>query len=213
MIRYTSILKPEYSKELEQLLFFDPGQHAVHSAIVDSIEMFGEPFVENDGEHLRVNVRKLDEVQTLFAFDDDILAGLLVYSRVSIEKLVVIHIVVREDYSSCGKFASRLLLIRMSQKLRESARRIKGIETIRVMYGSNQTRDYPVNRDIFRGQEPEAAALRGLGKLHARADRPRESELGSGLLSSIRQHLLSSKPQTPFPVISKSRLMWEGGCI
>jgi hypothetical protein len=176
MFRYTSILMPEYSKELEQLLFFNSGQHAVHSAIVDSIEIFGEPFVENDGEHLRVNVRKLDEVQTLFAFDEDILAGLLVYSRVSIERLVVIHIVVREDYSSCGKFANRLLLIRMSQQLRESARRIKGIETIRVMYGSNRTRDYPVNRDIFRRQETEAAALRGLGELQACADRPRESE-------------------------------------
>jgi len=73
MCRYTSNLRPEYGKELEQLLFFNSGQHAAHSAIMDSIEMFGEPFVENDGERLRVNVRKLDEAQTLFAFDGDIL--------------------------------------------------------------------------------------------------------------------------------------------
>ena len=151
MFRYTSTLEPGYSNELEQLLFFNPGQHSAHSAIVDSIEMFGEPFVENDGERLRVNVRKLDEAQTLFAFDGDILAGLLVYSRVSHERLVVIHIAVSEDYSSYGKFANKLLVIRMSQQLRESARRIKGIETIRIMYGSSRTRDYLVNRDIFRG--------------------------------------------------------------
>lgn len=151
MFRYTSILAPKYSKELEQLLFFNSGQHTAHSAIVDSIEMFGEPFVYNDGERLRVNVRKLDEVQTLFALDGDILAGLLLYSRVSPERLVAIHIAVGEDYSLYGKFSDKMLVIRMSQQLRECARRIKGIETIRIMYGSNRTRDYPVKRDIFRG--------------------------------------------------------------
>ena len=132
------------------MLFFNPGQHAAHSAIVDSIEMFGEPFVYNDGGHLRVKVRKLDDVQTLFALDGDILAGLLLYSRVSPERLIAIHIAVGEDYSLYGKFSNKMLVIRMSQQLRECARRIKGIETIRIMYGSNRTRDYPVKRDIFR---------------------------------------------------------------
>ena len=150
MFRYTSELAPKYSKELEQMLFFNPGQHAAHSAIVDSIEMFGEPCVYSDGERLQVNVRKLDEVQTLFALDGDILAGLLLYSRVSPERLVAIHIAVGEDYSLYGKFSDKMLVIRMSQQLRECARRIKGIETIRIMYGSNRTRDYPVKRDIFR---------------------------------------------------------------
>ena len=150
MFRYTSKLAPEYSKELEQMLFFNSGQHTAHSAIVDSIEMFGEPCVYSDGERLQVNVRKLDEVQTLFALDGDILAGLLLYSRVSPERLVAIHIAVGEDYSLYGKFSDKMLVIRMSQQLRECARRIKGIETIRIMYGSNRTRDYPVKRDIFR---------------------------------------------------------------
>lgn len=167
MFRYTSILEPEYSNELEQLLFFNSGQHTAHAAIVDSIEIFGEPFVDNDGERLRVNVRKLDEAQTLFAFDGDILAGLLVYSRVSLERLVVIHIAVREDYSSYGEFANKILVMRMSQQLRECARRIKGIETIRIMYGSNRTRDYPVRRDIFLGLKSEDAARGELGKPQA----------------------------------------------
>ncbi len=150
MLRYTSILALEYSTELEQLLFFNAGQHAAHSAIVDSIEMFGEPFVYSDGERLRVNVRKLDEVQTLFALDGDILAGLLLYTRVSPKRLTAIHIVVREDYSLHGKFSDKMLVVRLSQQLRECARRIKGIETIRILYGSNRTRDYPVRRDVFR---------------------------------------------------------------
>ena len=72
MFDYSSILKPEYREELEQLLFFNSAQNVVFSAIVDSIEIFGEPVVNNDGGRLRVSVKKLDEVQTLFAFDGDI---------------------------------------------------------------------------------------------------------------------------------------------
>ena len=150
MFRYTSILALEYSKELEELLFFNPGQHTIYSAIEDSIEMFGEPFVYSDGEHLRVNVRKLDEIQALFALDGDKLAGLLLYTRVSAERLTAIHIAVREDYSLNGKFSDKMLVVRLSRQLRECARRIKGIETIRILYGSNRTRDYPVRRDAFR---------------------------------------------------------------
>ena len=146
MFDYTSILKPEYRQELEQLLFFNSAQHAVHSAIVDSIEMFGEPFVDNDGGRLRVNVKKLDEVQTLFAFDGDKLAGILVYSRVSHERIVVIHIAVHEEYSSSGQFAHKKLVLRMSQQLRKCARSIKGVKFIRMMYGNNRTRDYPVRK-------------------------------------------------------------------
>ena len=159
MFHYTSILKPEYSVELERLMFFNPGQKTALSGIVDSIEMYGEPIVYNDGERLRVKVKKLDEVQTLFALDGDILAGVLLYSRVSHERLVVIHIAAGEDYSSHGKFAKKLLVMRMSQQLRESARCIKGIETIRMMYGVNRTRDYLVKRDLFHRQETEAVTL------------------------------------------------------
>ena len=125
MFRYTSMLKPGYSKALEQLMFFNPAQKTVLSAIADSIETYGEPIVYNDGEHLRVEVKKLGIVQTLFALDGDILAGVLLYSRVSLERLVVIHIALDEDYSSSGKFAKKLLVMRMSQQLRESARRIR----------------------------------------------------------------------------------------
>ena len=162
MFHFTSILKPNYSKELEQLMFFNPGQQTALSAIVDSIEMYGEPIVYNDGERLRLKVKKLGEVQTLFALDGNILAGVLLYSRVSLERLVVIHIAVDEDYSSQGKFAKKILVMRMSQQLRESARRIKGIETIRMMYGVNRTRDYLVKRDIFHRQKTKVVTLDGI---------------------------------------------------
>lgn len=136
------------------MLFFNSGQHIAHSAIVDSIETFGEPFIENDGERLAVKVGKLDEVQTLFAFDGDKFIGLLVYSRVSHERLVVIHIAVHEDYSSTGDFAGTKLVLRLCQQLRRCARSIKGIESIRMMYGNNRTRDYTVKKLVPRQFRP-----------------------------------------------------------
>lgn len=151
MFNYSSILTVEYRQELEELLFFNSAQHAVHLAIMDSIEIFGEPFVDSDGSRLRVNVKKLDEVQTLYAFDRDKLAGILVYSRVSQERIVVIHIAVHEDYSSSGQLAHKKLVLRMSQQLRKCARTIKGIKFIRMMYGNSRTRDYPVKTRSSRG--------------------------------------------------------------
>ena len=144
MLRYTSTLTPEYGEELEQLMFFNPGQQTALAAIVDSLEKFGSPSVYTDGGGLRVKVEKLDEVQTLFAMDGDRLAGVLVYSRVLLERLTVIHIAVGQDYSSHGKFAQSMLVLRMLELLRNSARRIKGVETIRIMCSGNQIRDYPV---------------------------------------------------------------------
>ena len=144
MLHYTSMLKPEYIEALERLMFFNPGQQSALAAILDSLETFGSPSVYVDGERLRVKVEKLDEVQTLFALDDETLVGVLIYSRIMLEYLTVIHIAVDHDYSSDGKFAHNMLVMRMLELLRNSARRIKGVESIRIMTSNNQIRDFSV---------------------------------------------------------------------
>lgn len=144
MLRYTSVLKSEYGEALERLMFFNPGQQTALAAILDSLETFGPPSMYVDGERLRVKVEKLDEVQTLFALDDDTLVGVLIYSRILLERLTVIHIAVDHDYSSYGKHAQSMLVMRMLELLRNSARRIKGVETIRLMTSDNQIRDFTV---------------------------------------------------------------------
>lgn len=144
MLRYTSILKPEYSEDLEQLMFFNPGQRAAHAAIKDSLEKFGSPSIYLDNGCLRVTVEKLEEVQTLFAMDDDTLAGIVVFARVTFEHLTLIHIAVDEDYTVHGKFAEKILVMRMFELLRKCARRIKGVEAIRMMCGGNRIREYSI---------------------------------------------------------------------
>lgn len=108
---------------------------------MDSLETFGSPSVYTDSGVLRVKVEKLDEVQTLYAMNDDTLAGVLVYSRVVVDCLSVLHIAVNEDYSSHGKHANSMLVMRMLELLRNNARRIKGVKTIRLMCNGNQARD------------------------------------------------------------------------
>ena len=144
MLRYTSTLKPDYNEDLEHMMFFNPGQHSALPAIVDSLEQFGSPRVYTSDGYLRVKVEKLDEVQTLYAMDDDILVGVLVYSRIMLEGLTVIHIAVHQDYSSKGKFAQSMLVMRMLELLRRSARCIKGVKAIRIKCSGDQYRDYSV---------------------------------------------------------------------
>ena len=144
MLHYTSVLKSEYNDELERLMFFNPGQQTALAAILDSVDTYGTPSVYIDGERLRVKVEKLDEVQTLFALDGETLVGVLIYSRILLECLTVIHLAVDQDYSSDGKLAYKMLVMRMLDLVRKSARRIKNVETIRLVCSGNQIRDYPV---------------------------------------------------------------------
>ena len=144
MLRYTSTLKSDYIEELERLMFFNPGQHSALPVIVDALEQFGPPNVYTSDGCLRVKVEKLDEVQTLYAIDEDKLVGVLIYSRIILERLTVIHIAVHPDYSSSGTYADSMLVMRMLKLLRNSARCIKGVKTIRVICSENQVRDCSV---------------------------------------------------------------------
>ncbi|MBC8210422.1 MAG: hypothetical protein H8E21_05090 [Gammaproteobacteria bacterium] len=144
MIRYTSNLRPEYGAELERLMFFNPGQQTALATIMDSVEKFGQPSLYIDQDRLRIKVEKLHDVQTLFVLDDDTLAAVLVYSRISVESLIVIHIAVDYEYSSQGNRSDKMLVMRMLNQLRQCACHIKGIENIRLMNSSSEFIVYPV---------------------------------------------------------------------
>lgn len=144
MLRYTSLLNQDYSEDLERLMFFNPGQHTMHDAIVDSVDKFGLPSVSAIDGHLRISVEKFNDVQSIFALEDDRLVGILVYYRFTIECLTVIHIAVEEEYSSHGKRSHRMLILRMLDLLRKNARRICGVNTIRIMYGAKRALEYRI---------------------------------------------------------------------
>lgn len=108
-------------------------------AILSSVDQFGQPRVVSDGGTLRVQLEKLDAVQTLFAMDGEALSGVLVYSRTSEETLSVIYIAVNDEYSSHGRYANKMLFLRMLALVKNTARRIKGIKAIQIISDENQT--------------------------------------------------------------------------
>lgn len=144
MVRFTSRLHPRYGEALEQLIFFNPGQRRALEGIFDSIETFGAPRVEIEGGRLRVKLEKLEEVQTLFALEGSRLVGVTVYSRIAPARLVVIHLAVDAASTLTGPYGRSRVAIQMVRQVRESARRIKGVEAVRVLYGGRRIWELPV---------------------------------------------------------------------
>ena len=142
-IQFSSVLGAEYHEELEKLMFFNPGQEKALPGIYDSINEYGLPSIVEEGERLRINVEGLGAAQTLFALDQqgekNLLVGVMVFCRISIETIVLLHIAVLEEYSWAGKFADEMVVLRLMSKLREIAKRLKGVQNIRLQYASGLT--------------------------------------------------------------------------
>ncbi len=144
---FTSSLEESYRDALEKLLFFNPGQANALGSILDAVEIYGTPEIYLEDDLLRVRVEKLVEVQSIFALDEDRLAGILLYARSDMQSLVVPHIAVAGDYSAQGQQADSLLVMRLIDTLRGSAGRIKGVTRISLLYGGRGNCDIPVNRN------------------------------------------------------------------
>jgi hypothetical protein len=141
-ISFSSVLGPEHREELEQLLFFNPQQRRALSGIDNSLREYGVPSIYlDDGDKMRIRLAGLPESQTLYALDNageqPVLAGVMVYSRVSHDTLVLLHIAVREDYSRTGKYADEMLVLRLTTQLRRIARMIRGVRQITLKYSSD----------------------------------------------------------------------------
>ena len=137
-ITFTSVLDSQFRQELEELLFFNPQQNKLLAGITDSINEYGVPSIHDDNGHLRIYINDLANSQTLYAIDHEqpnpVLAGVMVFVRTDIENIDLIHIAAKEDYTHCGKYANRMLVLRLLTQLRKNAKRIKGIQHINLKY-------------------------------------------------------------------------------
>lgn len=135
---FSSTLRAEYYDALEKLLFFNKKQPSFLEGIEKSIEQYGVPVIVADSVSLRIRTQLLDEVQNLFVFDGKTegarLIGSVVYFRPTLSEMRIVHIAVDEDYVFGGKFADRSLTVQMIKKMKEIARKIKGIELLSLEY-------------------------------------------------------------------------------
>ncbi len=137
-IGFTSVLDDAYLEELEKLLFFNPQQNKILTGINESIADYGVPNIYVDRGRLRVGIENLPGAQTIFALEDGAgepsLVGVMVYSRVDLENLVLLHIAVREEYSRFGARSDVGLVNKMMSQLRAIARKLNGVRSIHLKY-------------------------------------------------------------------------------
>ena len=135
---FTSQLEERFHEDLEALLYFNPRQRHVRQGIESAIERYGKPEISRKGTSLRMSVGEFQDSQCLFALDGGpetvCLAGLIIYIRQDEENLVVLHVAVQDAYSVDGEHAEEQLALQLLAKVREVARRIRGLRQIILLY-------------------------------------------------------------------------------
>ena len=138
---FSSSLRSDQRDELESLMFFHPEQGQHTSIINASILIYGFPKVIDEGGALRIGIEGL-EVQTLYAFVDrgstKDLAGVLVYTRIHDDTLVLLHMAVRPEFCYSIGYKNELVLIRILAQLRGIAKRIRGIKKLSILYADKE---------------------------------------------------------------------------
>ena len=122
---------------LEELLFFNPRQFRVREGIVNSLEKFGHPRIEETDDQLCIRVGDC-EAQTLFAFDPDHRrgdpVGVVVFIRTSPAEVAIMHLAVHPDYSLQGERSGIGLGVVLVEMVKEIASRIVGIQRVVFFY-------------------------------------------------------------------------------
>ena len=141
-VTYTSRIAIEHRATLEQLLFFNGCQDRFASGIVDAIDKFGPPEIQDDDGWLRVKVAGPSDVQSLFVIEEPTgkPIGVAVYTRADLEHVTVLHVGLAEEYCAGGERESLNLLLRLMKEIRRSSKRVKGVRRLSVHYGTQRAR-------------------------------------------------------------------------
>lgn len=140
-IEFKSHVPAAQRAELEALLFFNTCQGRVSDCIANAVERFGAPEIVADGERLRIHMRDMSDVQSLFAIErhSGRPVGVAVYTREDIEHVTVMHVGIAAEYASGGPRAGEQLLLRLLREVRRSTRRMKGVRRLELYYATRRT--------------------------------------------------------------------------
>jgi len=138
---FTSKVSKQSRPALEELMFFNPSQFRVRQGIINSLEKFGHPRLEESGDDLVVRVG-ISDAQTLFVHDADSKVkdpiGMVAFLRTSPSEIAIMHLAVREEYALQNRKQGDLGLgITLIEKVKEIAARIVGVEKIIFFYRQN----------------------------------------------------------------------------
>lgn len=140
-IEFKSHVPVAQKPALEALLFFNSCQERVSACIADAIEKFGTPEIVADRDRLRIHMKELPEVQSLFAIDTVTgrPVGVALYARQDVEHVTVVHVGITAEFASGGRRANEQLLLKLLREVRRSTRRVKGIRSMDLYYATGRT--------------------------------------------------------------------------
>ena len=134
---FSSRVPSQCREALEELLFFNPRQHLVREGIINSLERFGHPRLEDTPSGLAIRVGNQD-AQTLFAYDRDRRGedpvGVVVFMRTAPTDIAIMHVAVHPDYALQGRRGGVGLGVTLIEKVKEIAARIVGVQKIVFFY-------------------------------------------------------------------------------
>lgn len=131
-VTFCSCLPQSTQDALERLVFFNPNQLHSQDDVLRALELFGTPAIVVGPEGLHVTLSRCPDVQCLFATSGEDLLGMLIYRRTSAEDILVVHIAVADAYSRSRDGLS--VVIRLLRAVRAAARRLRGVQRLRVLY-------------------------------------------------------------------------------
>lgn len=139
-IEFRSHVPAQQRSQLESLLFFNACQARFADCIAHAVERFGSPEIVADGDRLRIHMKNMNDVQSLFAIEKHTgrPVGVAVYTRQDIEHVTVMHVGIAAEYASGGPKAGEQLLLRLLREVRRSSRRMKGVRTVELYYASRR---------------------------------------------------------------------------
>lgn len=152
-VHFTSVLTKEYLEELEQLLYFNPQQYRYEEDIIRIVDEMGMPKIVCEDEKLRIKIADNIETQNIYAFvrieNWEKLAGVILFLRQSLQRILILHVAVDEEYSMYGQYGSSLLAFQLIERVKSIASHIKGVQEIGFVYGrhSDRTMYLPVKKN------------------------------------------------------------------
>ena len=149
-IRFTSALQTTFRDELEALVFFNANQSSVAQGIIDTIDRYGLPRIVENEDSLHLTVAGPYEVQNLYALEEQSeqpeLVGALIYTRIDVATIVLLHMTVKEEYLLNGKQSQEMLAVKLFDRLKAIARQIKGVRFLQITYGDGSKEKIDVRR-------------------------------------------------------------------
>ena len=142
-VTLTSCLPQSAHEDLERLVFFNPNQLHSQADVLRALDLYGTPAIVVGPHGLHVTLSRCPDVQCLFATSGEELMGMLVYRRTSTEDVLVVHIAVADPYSRNRDGLS--VVIRLLRAVRASARRLRGVQRLRVFYRDGRQFGIPIN--------------------------------------------------------------------